>query len=65
VSAPREFAARFGLERARLLGLLRALGPDDWSRATGCPGWTVLDLAVHLVGVDALLTTRAIIGTPK
>jgi uncharacterized protein (TIGR03083 family) len=27
-----------------------ALGPEDWGRATDCEGWTVRDLAGHVVG---------------
>ena len=50
--AARSFGALFLVERARLLELLHSLQPADWSRPTACPGWDVLDLTVHLVGVD-------------
>ena len=40
------------LERARLLDLLASLDAAEWRRATRCPGWTVLDLAAHLLGDD-------------
>lgn len=40
-------------ERAALLALLRSLAPDAWSRPTACPGWTVKDIAAHLVADDA------------
>ncbi len=32
--------------------LLRSLAPKDWDRTTGVGGATVLELAVHLVGVE-------------
>jgi uncharacterized protein (TIGR03083 family) len=49
---PRAFAPLFRAERSRLLATLRSLAPADWARPTRCPGWTVLGLATHLVGVD-------------
>jgi len=33
-----------------LLDDLAELTPDDWSRPTECPGWTVRDMVAHLVG---------------
>ncbi len=47
-----DFPALLRLERARLLELCRALGPDEWHRPTICPGWTVADIVAHLVGDD-------------
>jgi len=32
--------------------VLADLGPDDWHRPTGCPGWDVQDVVSHLVGVE-------------
>ena len=39
----------FGAELASLLDLLRGLRSDEWSRAA-VPGWTVHDLAAHILG---------------
>jgi uncharacterized protein (TIGR03083 family) len=39
----------FRAESAALLGLLRGLGRDEWDR-TAVPGWSVRDLAVHVLG---------------
>jgi uncharacterized protein (TIGR03083 family) len=50
--APRAFAPLLVLERARLLRLLRSLGPEEWDRPTRCPGWSVLGLSAHLLGDD-------------
>ncbi|RMI37742.1 maleylpyruvate isomerase family mycothiol-dependent enzyme [Streptomyces triticirhizae] len=36
-------------ERAALLDLLGALGPNEWERPTVCPGWQVRDIAAHLL----------------
>lgn len=41
-----------------LLQLLRSLGPDDWSNATVCRGWTVKDIAAHLLGGDVGILSR-------
>jgi uncharacterized protein (TIGR03083 family) len=33
------------------LAQLRDLGPADWSRSTGCPGWDVRAMAAHVLGM--------------
>lgn len=33
-----------------LLEVLRGLNGEDWNRATACPGWSVKDVALHLLG---------------
>jgi uncharacterized protein (TIGR03083 family) len=38
--------------RASLLALLTSLSDEEWSRPTVCPGWTVKDVALHLLGVE-------------
>ena len=49
---PRDLAARLAAdEYDRLLSVLRDLGPDDWTRATECPGWDVRAMAGHVVGM--------------
>jgi uncharacterized protein (TIGR03083 family) len=49
---PHELAPLIALDRARLLEQLTGFDPADWARPTPCPGWTVLDLAAHLLGDD-------------
>jgi uncharacterized protein (TIGR03083 family) len=39
-------------ERSELLGLLHMLGDDEWSAGTVCTGWSVHDVALHLLGND-------------
>ncbi|MEV4109948.1 maleylpyruvate isomerase family mycothiol-dependent enzyme [Nonomuraea sp. NPDC049695] len=39
----------FPRERQAMLGLLGALSPADWARATVCPGWDVHDVAAHVL----------------
>lgn len=39
-------------ERAALLGLLEDLAPAEWAAPTICPGWSVHDVALHLLGDD-------------
>ena len=34
---------------AELIGLLRSLSPADWNRPTLAPGWSVRDVAAHLL----------------
>ncbi len=35
-----------------LLSLLARLAPDEWNRPTICPGWSVKDVALHLLGIE-------------
>jgi uncharacterized protein (TIGR03083 family) len=39
-------------ERAALIDLLAELRPDEWTAPTACPGWTVRDVAAHLLHDD-------------
>jgi uncharacterized protein (TIGR03083 family) len=45
-------------ERTALVGLLRSLEPDRWAIPTSCPGWSVKDLAFHLLGDDLGVLSR-------
>jgi uncharacterized protein (TIGR03083 family) len=44
-------------EYARMADTIAALGPDDWSRPTDCDLWNVRQLACHMVGMAAMVTT--------
>ena len=48
----------FGPERAALLDVLAGLSREEWNNATICPGWSVKDLAAHLVGDDLGIVSR-------
>lgn len=49
---PVEVLDLFPSEREQLLRLLSELTDDEWNRPTVCPGWTVKDVALHLLGVN-------------
>jgi uncharacterized protein (TIGR03083 family) len=49
---PFDLRPLFPIERAALLELLRSLDPDEWQAPTICPGWSVHDLALHLLNGD-------------
>lgn len=49
-------------QRRRLLRLLATLGEDQWAVASRCEGWTVRDVAEHLVGVDGFWTLSLLSG---
>jgi uncharacterized protein (TIGR03083 family) len=49
---PIETLPLFSGERAALLGLLGDLSASDWEAPTVCPGWSVKDVAAHLLGDD-------------
>ena len=42
----------FPAERDALLQPLAALTEEEWSRPTVCAGWSVKDVALHLLGDD-------------
>jgi uncharacterized protein (TIGR03083 family) len=44
--------ALFPEERERLVDLLTTLTPEQWDKPTICPGWSVKDIAAHLLGDD-------------
>ena len=43
---------------ASIDALLAGLAPDEWPRATACPGWTVRDQVAHLIGTESMLAGR-------
>ncbi|MCH1866909.1 maleylpyruvate isomerase family mycothiol-dependent enzyme [Nocardioides sp. CFH 31398] len=57
-SSPMDLAVA---ERAELLALLRGLTPEQWAAPSLCEGWSVRDVAVHVVSYDPL-TTRQLGG---
>jgi uncharacterized protein (TIGR03083 family) len=57
-ASPVEARDRFEPERSALLELLDGLSPGDWQAATICPGWSVKDIAAHLVGDDLSILAR-------
>ena len=38
-------------ERAALADLLGTLTPEEWEHPTLCPGWSVRDVAAHVIGI--------------
>jgi uncharacterized protein (TIGR03083 family) len=55
---PIAVVALFPEERGHLLRLLAALSDEQWSTPTACPGWTVKDVALHVLGVDVGVLSR-------
>ena len=43
----------FAGQHAAFVELLRGLGEGDWERPTVCPGWSVKDVAAHVLGDHA------------
>ena len=38
--------------RSELMTLLAGLSASEWRLPTACPGWSVHDIAAHLLGVE-------------
>ena len=54
-------------ERAALLDVLRSIARADWHLPSPCPGWSVHDLVLHILGTDVGVISRqrdGHIGTP-
>jgi uncharacterized protein (TIGR03083 family) len=49
LGAPIDARALFAPEHAALMAMLRGLAPADWNKEA-VPGWTVRDLAAHILG---------------
>jgi uncharacterized protein (TIGR03083 family) len=49
---------RFAEVRERLIALLRGLTDEHWAMPTVCAGWTVHDVALHLLGVNVSNVSR-------
>jgi uncharacterized protein (TIGR03083 family) len=56
--APILVADRFPELLDALLELLEGLAPDEWELPTACAGWSVADVARHLLGDDIGLLSR-------
>lgn len=52
VPEPVQVLDLFPLERAALLELLSGLTSEEWERPTVCTGWSVKDVALHVLGGD-------------
>lgn len=52
-------------EREDLLDFLRALSPGEWKTPSAAPGWTVKDLALHLLDDDLGWLSRGRDGDPS
>ena len=48
----------FPEERSGLLALLSELSDEEWARPTVCAGWSVKDVALHILGVDVGVLSR-------
>ena len=62
-----EIVAGYNAELEQFESLLRSLPDDAWSRASRCEGWTVADVATHVVGTLAEVVEGRFdgLGTPE
>lgn len=65
--SPHDYSDLIARERAALLDVLRSMARADWHKPSPCPGWSVHDLALHILGDDIGVISRERdrhIGTP-
>lgn len=55
----RAAAAALGETWASLADVCHGLVTNEWTLATGCPGWTVQDQLAHLIGVERMVMGQA------
>ncbi len=48
----------FPIERRQLIGLLESLSESEWALPTVCDGWSVKDVALHVLGDDVGVLSR-------
>jgi uncharacterized protein (TIGR03083 family) len=66
--APEAIAEPFLRQRGRLLDVLGSLTDEQWRASSRCDGWTVQDVATHLVSVDGfwgLSINEGLRGSPS
>lgn len=49
---PIDVTPLLGPEREALIDVLRRLTDEQWNRSTACPGWSVHDISLHIIGDD-------------
>lgn len=54
MNAPKPAIAMARDERSDLLDLLRTLSPEQWNAPSLCRGWSVKDVAAHMISYDDL-----------
>ncbi|CAN5288221.1 maleylpyruvate isomerase family mycothiol-dependent enzyme [soil metagenome] len=55
MSSPKPDLKRLATEeRTSLLDVLRTLTPEQWATRSLCPGWTVREVAIHIISYDDL-----------
>ncbi len=50
LGSPVDLRQEFAGQRANLIAFLRDVPPVGWQKSTACEGWTVADIAAHIVG---------------
>jgi uncharacterized protein (TIGR03083 family) len=60
--APDDQLLPLSRQRHRLDDVLRELGPDEWAMPSRCAGWSIKDVAAHLVSVNRFWTASVRAG---
>lgn len=58
IEAPFDVVDLIERERAALLDVLRSMSDDDWRAPSPCPGWSVHDVVLHVLGDDLGVLAR-------
>lgn len=54
-----DILAALGQQVDELDGLVAGLAEDGWARPSGCPGWSISDVVLHLAQTDEMATASA------
>src|SRR5687768_14929735 len=54
-----EILSDLGDQQAELAGLIEGLDEDGWQRPSGCEGWTISDVLLHMAQTDEMALASA------
>ena len=65
MTGPRSRQEMLRAEREELIALLETLTPEEWATPSLCEGWTVRDVAAHLVVATRVTPVHTLVGTAR
>jgi len=61
IKSDKDSIATYKEAMADIIELLSEISPSQWQSHTPCPGWTVSDIAAHLIDLDTMVITGTMV----